>query len=275
MRKRAGRVLCGLIAPALVILLASSAQAASSVNSSPLLSTTPSSSPTSALPRPQDDLVTPSFQPGTSFAVASTWLTNALELRTEQLVTLANDITASSDLSTSDANNLTGIVTAAQQGVAALTTKVSNDQTFGAIRNDAAAMVLNFHVFSVITPEVLLNIAIDAENAAANRLKRVSDELAVAVATVEQAGYKLGDADALVRDLSNQLNVIAGALQGFPAQLFEDVGDFDNTLIDVTDASTASSAAQAALSAGQSDVRHVVQLLGSPSLSGSQKKAKP
>ena len=72
---------------------------------------------TSSLPAPRADLTDLVIPAGTPIAAAVNWLQGALSIRSSQLQTLSDDVTAAHWLTTQDASALTNIVSSATSGM--------------------------------------------------------------------------------------------------------------------------------------------------------------
>ncbi len=132
-------------------------------------------------PDPTADVQAPVIPDNVSVATAQNWLAGALQLRAQELSSLQGDVNNATGLPAAVRASLDADLTTAAAGMARLTTSVEKDTTLAALRSDAATMVLTYHVFSVVEPQVHLTVVAEHQLAVASQIGRLQPGLETAI----------------------------------------------------------------------------------------------
>ena len=162
----------------------------------------------------------------------------------------------------SERSDLNAIVSGAMSGINTLVTGVSNDITIAAVQSDATAMVVNYRVIAVVSPQVTALIASDATLAKALNLASLKSGINAAIVASRQAHRNVTGAVAAYNDLVSQLSQITTTLPGdVVALLALTPSSYPQSKTIVSTASQDQSAASSALTAAQHDVNTIARLL--------------
>ncbi len=100
----------------------------------------------------------------TNFSGAQQLVESELSARTTQLGKLQTRVNRSTALSQDDRSSLISILSNEQNGISALSSKVSTDTTCQELKQDAHAMVYDYRVYVVVTPQTDLTVVADSES---------------------------------------------------------------------------------------------------------------
>ena len=128
-------------------------------------------------------------------------------------------------------------------------------------------MIDNYHVFSIITPQVKLTIDINRELANIGRFDSLEPCVAEAIATLQQSKHGAADAAAVNHDLVQQNSAATSALSGLPQSIvaLSSSGDPTSAQDAVTNAQGSSEIARGDITTAEMDLRHIVLSLGAQS----------
>jgi hypothetical protein len=139
--------------------------------------------------------------------------------RVGQLGTLTQEVDANADLTPSDRSTLSSLLGNELPGIQTLQTQVSAATTCGAVLADAKAMVDNFRVYVVMTPQVHLTIAADTETTIAGQLANLEPVIQGAITAAQNAGHNVATAQAAFSDLETQVTTAQNDAGPIPAQV--------------------------------------------------------
>ena len=117
-------------------------------------------------------------------------------------------------LSSAHKTTLTGLISADQDGLTALRTKVAGETTLAAVKADDQHMVDDFRIYILVGPKVRLTVAADAETAAVAALEKAAAALSTAIAAAKQAGHDTSKAEADLADLNAKVTAAKAAIAG-------------------------------------------------------------
>jgi hypothetical protein len=233
----------------------------STSSSTTTTTTQPGTAPTE---NPASDSAVPAFGAGTSFAADQAWMLTALGDRQARLGELSSTIASSKSLSSNDRSSLAGLVGAANTTCSQLRSSVPTDTTSAQLRAAASEMIGSLHVYAILTPQVNLTIAADANAASAAKLQALEPGLNTAIAASHATKAELSRLRALEQAFASAAGDaagIAGPLGGQLAGLSD--ADLATALPVLTSAQTANEDAQNNLSAADTDLRKLLSLLAS------------
>jgi len=142
-----------------------------------------------------------------------------LSNRVTQLGALSSAVAGAGDLSAADRATLTSDVASEQSGIAGLVAKLPGDTTCQAVIADGRAMVVDFRVYVVMTPQVHLTVSADTESALASKMAGLEPQLQAAIDAAEQAGRNGAAAQALFSEFEAQVAAATQASSGISAQV--------------------------------------------------------
>jgi hypothetical protein len=125
--------------------------------------------------------------------------------RVTQLTGLTAAVSGSGTLSTGDKATLSTDLANEQSGIAALQSKGQGEATCALVNQDARAMVLDYRVYVVMTPQVHLTISADTETALVAQVTAIEPPLQAAIAAAQAQGKDVSAAQAAFTDLQAQV----------------------------------------------------------------------
>jgi hypothetical protein len=197
----------------------------------------------------------PAVKNATTFKVAQQWVEHQLALRQQRLTNLAAEVSKAADLSTSDRTTLASDVSSDTVGIDALAAKVPDDKTWAQLLADAKSMVVDYRVFTVMSPQVHLTIAADTASAIEQKLQTAEPQIEAAIQAAAAEGKNVAAAQTAYEGLVVQVSdaaadtsgvsatVIAQTAAGYPAN----AGVFLNARSNLEQARTALKTARADL----------------------------
>ena len=171
------------------------------------------------LGNPRADLLAPIFPASTSPHKARAWLGYALALRVEKLAKLDVRINSSTTLTPTHATALASFLATETNGIEALEVRVSEENDLTALQADAASMVLDYHVYALVTPEVNDVISADTDLAAGTKLANEEPGLAFAIAMGRQLSQNARKEAQLLDTLTTDLSSLRGDVSGLADEL--------------------------------------------------------
>jgi hypothetical protein len=157
----------------------------------------------------------------TSAASADTVLDTAKKVTTARidgrLATLKAEglaVRAAARLSASHKATLEGILAGSTSGLEALRAKVQGETTLDAVKADTRAMVDDYRVYLLVTPQVRLTIVADVEAASIVVLQDAHATLAAAIEAAQQAGKDVSAAKEQLAVLGTQIDAAKTGLAG-------------------------------------------------------------
>lgn len=141
--------------------------------------------PDSNTVRARDDVSAPILPATMSLGAAISYVQAQISGRAARLASLTAAITQSKTLSSSDRSELLAITANATAGMNMLTTKVSAETSLGAVRADAATMVLGYHVYALVAAQVKDVIVAEGSLSAVSTLTSREPELQAAIAALD------------------------------------------------------------------------------------------
>ncbi|MDE3085321.1 MAG: hypothetical protein KGJ77_01030 [Acidobacteriota bacterium] len=153
------------------------------------------------------------------FRAAQQRAAQALVSRVTQLEALSALVEApSSHLSPSDQSTLAHDITAVElPGIEALQPEVQQATTCPQVRQDAHAMVYDYRVYLVMTPQTHETIVADRESFAAGRLSALEPTVQSAIAWARAHGRNVTDAESAFGDMQARVSSATSALAGVAA----------------------------------------------------------
>lgn len=207
------RIVAGVVAGAVVLAIPTAAMAA-----------TPSTSPAKS----SQGVLNPATKDPATFKAAKTFVEHQLAWRQHRLTNLTAEVRKASDLTYSDRATLRSDLSGETAGINALAAKVPNDTTWAELQADAKAMIVDYRVFVVMSPQVHLTITADTASTVEGKLAAAEPQIEALIQYEQSQGKKVGAAqtayDSLVVQVSNAQNdtngvsaaVLATSPAGYP-----------------------------------------------------------
>lgn len=142
-----------------------------------------------------------------------------LSERVTQLNSLTNEANNSAGLTSADKATLLSDLSNELAGIQALQAKVPTDTTCAAVRADGRAMVVNYRVYLVMTPQVHLTNSADTESNLAGRLAVIEPALQDAINAAAAKGQNVAAAQADYNDLVSQVSAAEADTSGIAASV--------------------------------------------------------
>jgi hypothetical protein len=245
-RLMAGALVAGLVLAVPGVAMAASAPQAGSVTSV---------STSSAL--------NPATKNATTFAAAKAYVEGQLTARQQRLSNLTSEVSAASDLTSSDKATLTGDLANETSGIDALVTKVPGDTTWAELLADAKSMVQQYRVFVVMSPQVHETIAADTATAVCTKLQADEPQIEALINYEQSQGKNVTAAQTAYEGLVAQVSAAQSDVSGISAAVLgtSPAGYPGNASI-FSNAHSSLIQARTALKTARSDLHTIVQVLG-------------
>jgi hypothetical protein len=143
----------------------------------------------------------------------------ALTRRVTRLHDLSAAIGASTGLTPTHRSTLTTDIGNDLAGITALQQKVPSDTTCAAVVADAHAMVVDYRVFVVLSPQVHLTIAADTETSVAGALAALEPKIAARITAAKQKGVTVRAPESTFADFQSQVTSAAQSSAGVAGPL--------------------------------------------------------
>jgi len=140
-----------------------------------------------------------------NLSLLQSYVEGALSNRVTQLNALTAIIGGATRLTASDQQTLSSDVSNELAGIQALQQKVPNDSTCLQLVADARAMVRNFRVYVVMTPQVRLTVSADSETSIAGQLAGLEPQIQAAIAAAQKNGKNVAGAQQSFSDFQTQI----------------------------------------------------------------------
>jgi hypothetical protein len=191
----AGRLVAGALTAGLVLGMALGPPAAAA----PTAPTAPSTCSPAALAAARDQTL------------------RALTRRITRLHDLSSAVGASTGLTTADRSTLNADLSGDLAALTALGQKVPADTTCAEVSADAQAMVGDYRVFLLMSPQVHLAVAADTEAQMASVLMGLEPKISQRITAAQQQGESVGPAQDTFSDFQNQVATAAQSSAGISA----------------------------------------------------------
>jgi hypothetical protein len=155
----------------------------------------------------------------TNLVTVQAYVAQALSNRVTQLNALGVAVGAAADLTAADRSTLSSDVASELSGIQGLQVKLPADTTCPAVAADGRAMVVDFRVYVVMTPQVHLTVSADTESAVAARVAGLEPRLQAAITAAGQAGRNVAAAQAALTDLETQVTSAQQSGSGISTQV--------------------------------------------------------
>jgi len=143
-----------------------------------------------------------------------------LSARVTQLNSLLSAVDAATQLTAGDRQTLQDdISTTELPGIEALQPQVQQATTCAQLFKAAHAMVFNFRVFVVMTPQTHMTIVADTETFVEGQIVNLEPAIAQAIQNAQAHGKDVSGAQAAFTDLKNQVSAAQAATAGQAAQV--------------------------------------------------------
>ena len=182
--------------------------------------TTTTTASSAATPTPTTPVSNPRCTPA-DFTAAQRLVESDLTGRVAQLTALSGAAgNTANRLSSGDRQTLsTDITTVELPGIQTLQTQVQSVTTCAGLRAVARAMVFDYRVYVVMTPQTHLTIVMDDESYIEGVFTNLEPQIATAVQNAQNAGKDVTAAQAAFIDLEHQVSTAQGATSGQAAQI--------------------------------------------------------
>ncbi len=150
----------------------------------------------------------PGTSPTCSPAALNAARTNALAAltpRVKRLHDLSAAVGASTGLTSADRSTLTTDIGNDLAGITALQQKIPSDTSCAEVAADAHAMVVDYRVFVVMSPQVHLTIAADTETSVAAALAALEPKITARITAAKQSGVTVRAAQTTYSDFQTQV----------------------------------------------------------------------
>jgi hypothetical protein len=154
-----------------------------------------------------------------TLSVLLTYVEGGLSGRVSQLHALTGAVAGGTALSASDAATLSTDLANELSGITALEQKVPTDTTCADAIADAHAMVSDYRVYVVMTPQVHLTITADSETALGGRITGLEPQITAAIAAAGNAGKNVTAANRALAGLESQVGAAEHASSPIPSQV--------------------------------------------------------
>jgi len=154
-----------------------------------------------------------------NLAAVQAYVGQALSNRVAQLNALSAAVGGAADLAAGDRSTLSTDLASELSGIQALQAKIPSDTTCQSVIADGRAMVVDFRVYVVMTPQAHLTIAADAESAVAAKLAALEPKLEAAVTSAGQSGPNVAAAQHALSDIEAQVTLGQQSSSGISAQV--------------------------------------------------------
>lgn len=214
------------------------------------------------LPNPNADNSAPVIPAGVGVARVHVWLARALSARLNALTAETLAVAAAHDLTVQDRAALDTIIRADQAGLAGLSTALASETTIAQLQASADAMVLDYRVFSLLTPQVRGVVLTDRALAKVATLTALEPSIQTAITTEQRTGRGAA-AQQIYERLVGQLSAVETSLEGSSAALLALTPQDDSSAPQAfATAEAAIGAASSQLVTARTEVRRIVELLG-------------
>lgn len=161
----------------------------------------------------------PAFCTAANLAAVQGDVSQGLANRVTQLSALGATVGGAGDLTAGDRSTLGSDLASELAGIQALQAKLPTDTTCASVVTDGRAMVVNFRVYVVMTPQVHLTISADTESAVAANLAGLEPTLQAAVTAGGRSGADPAAAQQALDDLETKVAAGQRASSGISAQV--------------------------------------------------------
>lgn len=134
--------------------------------------------------------------------------------RTKQLTALAVLVERDPSLMAADRSTLATDLANESAGISALQASATTASTCTDVLDDWRAMVHNFRVFVVMTPQVTITIAADSESAVVASLEALQPRAAATIARADAAGQDISQAQGAYAAEISELNLAQETISG-------------------------------------------------------------
>jgi hypothetical protein len=156
---------------------------------------------------------------GASFATAKAVVENDLALRQQRLTNLTAEVAAATDLTSADKATLSSSIASDTSGIDALVAKVPGDTTWAELRADAKAVVQDYRVFVVMSPQAHLAIAADTASSVCARLQAAEPQIEALIKFDQGQGKNVSAAEAAYQSLVSEVTTAMGDVSGVSASV--------------------------------------------------------
>ncbi|MGP8058404.1 MAG: hypothetical protein ACLP9C_02035 [Acidimicrobiales bacterium] len=154
-----------------------------------------------------------------NLAAVQGYVSQALSGRVAQLNSLSAAVGAAADLTAADRSTLASDLASELAGIQALQAQLPSATTCQAVVAAGRAMVVNFRVYVVMTPQAHLTIAADTETTVAANLAALEPRLKAAVTSAGQSGTGVATAQRDLGDLEAEVAAAQRSSAGISAQV--------------------------------------------------------
>jgi hypothetical protein len=154
-----------------------------------------------------------------TFGTAQQGVEEQLAGRVTQLNLLVSAVSSAGYLTSADRSTLQGDLSSELAGIEGLVQKVPGDTTCVQLHLDANAMVYDYRVYIVMTPQVDLTISADTASATVTTLQGLFPTIQAGIAAAEKAGKDVSGAQRTFSDLQSQVTGAQTDLSGVSVTL--------------------------------------------------------
>lgn len=200
---------------------------------------------------------------GASFEAAKKAVETRLAWRQQRLANLTTEVTDATNLTSSDRSTLSGDLANETAGIAALVAKVPNDTTWAELQADAKAMVVDYRVFVVMSPQVHETIAADTAGAIEQKLTAAEPQIEALISYEQSQGKDVAAAQTAYEDLVTQVSDASTDTSGISAAvLATSPSAYPGNASIFTNARSSLEQARTALGTARSDLQTIAKVLG-------------
>jgi hypothetical protein len=223
-----------------------------------------------ALSSPGNDEIPPTFPASASVSSVQAWLSGAIQLRLTRLVELSSVVNQASELRNIQRAALDAIISNTTSGITGLLSSVPSDTTIASLQVNADAMVTDYRVLSVVSPQVTTLVAIDSTLASAEGLATLKPGINAAIYAEKQAHKQVGSALSTYEAFSSSINSVTSELASEQqALLVLSPENYSGSLASIAAAQSTETTEAQVVANAKRDVNRIVIMLAKPALRAS------
>lgn len=205
----------------------------------------------------------PSTKNPTTFNVAKKYVEAQLAARQQRLSNLTSEVSKAEHLSSADRATLSSDLSSETTGIDALVAKVPNDTTWAELQADAKAMVVDYRVYVVMSPQVHETIAADTATTIEQRVQAAEPQIEALIKYEQSQGKNVDAAQTAYEGLVVEINQAAHDTAGVSALvLAQTPAGYPGNAPIFTNARSNLDQARTALHTARGDLHTIAKVLG-------------
>ena len=212
-------------------------------------------------PDPQGDSVVPVLVATTPLGAGIRWIGVALAEREKTLGQLANSVATAPMANPTDRATISALVASSASGISALLTATKSATSIAEINSDAAEMIVNYRVFSLVRVEVNMLLRTELRLKGLHAIDAVEPGLEAAISTEHSIGLNVSAIERRFNALSSSTTLLGDVLNTTETSLLDlTPADYPAATV-FSDASNVLNTALSRLQKLEIKVRAIVQSL--------------